>query len=388
MMRALALVALLLLPASCGGTPDGESKALQLFDALAKLMLEYNSAHASGDPIPVEGYTVRLQRLVAADFELVVEGLSSPDVNRRAWAAFGLGFSRRKEAVAPLVDATGSPEPVVRANAVASLGVLGVPEVPLEPFRRLLADPESGVRVAALFGLRQRVDEKDDRGFLGILHERLSDPSADARNETLILLRKLRRKESVAPILEGALRDREPLLRMNAAVTLGAIGAPDSSATRALIEMLRDEETKVVEAAYTALNRIHGKDLDRSYGTWRDWYEEELRHHYLCLEHREAESSSPGECGTCRKKLERVLRDTIKRTEPVASFFVCPDHPEIQTSTPSSCGKPGCGKALVASKPPALTFQCPDHPEVLTTSPAVCGKAGCGKALVPQGKKN
>ena len=140
-------------------------------------------------------------------------------------------------------------------------------------------------------------------------------------------------------------------------------------------------------AAYTALNRIHGKDFDRSYGTWHDWYEDELRHHYLCLEHKEAVSSSPGECPTCRKKLERVQKDTLKRTEPVPTFFACPDHPEIQTTTPATCGKPGCSKALVPSKPPPAIYRCPEHAEILTSSPAVCGRPGCGKALLPVNPK-
>jgi hypothetical protein len=33
----------------------------------------------------------------------------------------------------------------------------------------------------------------------------------------------------------------------------------------------------VVDEAWAALGRIHGKDFDRSYGAWRGWYEEEER---------------------------------------------------------------------------------------------------------------
>lgn len=381
-MRTFAAL-LILLPAGCSGTPEEETKNLQLFDALAKLMIEYSDAHVRGDPIPIEGYTVRLQRVVAPEFQRIVEGLASPDTGRQAEAAFALGFSRNRAAIVPLVAATQSPEPRVRHNAVAALGMLGFADIPNEPFRKLLEDSDPGVREAALFGLRQLVDEKDDRGFLEALHVRLSDPVKNVRNESLILLRKLRKKESVDPIVKNSLRDREPLIRMNAAVTLGALDAAAQPATPFLIEMLRDEETKVVDASYKALNRIHAKDFDRSYGTWRDWYEEELRHHYLCLDHREIVSSSPTDCPKCGKKLERVQKDTVKRGDTQAGYYVCPDHKEIQTSTPSFCGKDGCGKALIASKPPPMNYRCPEHTEVLTTSPAVCGKPGCGKTLVP-----
>ncbi len=386
MMRTCAAL-LLLLPAACAGAPDEEERNLQLFDALAKLMIEYSDAHVRGDPVPIEAHTVRLQRLVKPEFPRVLEGLSSGDPGRQAEAAFGLGFSQNRAAVQPLVDATASPNPVVRHNAVAALGMLGFADIPNDPFRKLLEDADPGVREAALFGLRQLVDERSDRGLLEPLHARLADPVKNVRNEALILLRKLKKKESVDPVVKHCLRDREPLIRMNAAVTLGALDAAAAPATPHLVEMLRDEETKVVDAAYKALNRIHSKDLDRSYGTWRDWYEEELRHHYLCLDHKDVVSSSPGDCPTCGKKLERVQKDTLKRTDPVPTFFVCPDHPEIQTSTPSSCGKPGCGKPLVASKPPPAVYRCPEHAEVLTTSPAVCGKPGCGKPLVPLNPK-
>jgi hypothetical protein len=387
MMRTLAALAVLSASAGCGGTPDAERSRLEVFDALAKLMLDYNEALGRGEPVPIEAHTVKLQKFVSKEFEAVLEGLGSNDPDRRAVAAFALGFSRNRGAVAPLEAASSAPEPGVRANAVASLGVLGFEDVPVEPFRKLLEDPHATVREAVLFGLRQLVDEKNDRGLLEAVHARLSDAVANVRNEALILLRKCRRGESVQPILKTVVRDREPLVRMNAAVTLGKIGAAAQAATPALVEMLRDEESKVVDAAYKALNLIHEKDFDRSYGTWKDWYEDEQRHHYLCLDHKDAAFAAPGDCRSCGKKLERVLKDTVKRSEPVPSFFTCPDHPEIQTASPSACGKPGCGRTLVASKPPPALYRCPDHLEVMTTSPAICGKSGCGKALVPAAPK-
>jgi hypothetical protein len=144
-----------------------------------------------------------------------------------------------------------------------------------------------------------------------------------------------------------------------------------------------------VEATWAALNRIHEKDFDRSYATWRDWYEDEQKVHYTCLEHKEVSELNPGLCPKCRNRLERINREGLRKLEPPPAIvppglYVCPDHPEILTTTPTKCGKPGCGKDLVLKKPDPVIYTCPDHPEILTTTPTKCGKPGCAKDLVPK----
>ena len=214
-----------------------------------------------------------------------------------------------------------------------------------------------------------------------MIHAQLLDPSWEVRNEAVILLRKLASAESVDEITARTLHDGDPLVRQNSATTLGSIGAEARSATPDLIELLRDNQHKVVQAAWVALNLIHDKDFDRSYGTWRDWYEDELNHHYICLQHIEIDKEIPGDCPTCHKELERIPLDarTIQLIDSI--LYVCPDHPEVRTASPSRCAKEGCGKELV-SKVPDDVFVCPDHPEVQTTTPARCGKARCGKDLI------
>jgi hypothetical protein len=147
--------------------------------------------------------------------------------------------------------------------------------------------------------------------------------------------------------------------------------------------MLKDDTSKVVESAWVALNKINQKDFDRSYATWRDWYEDEQGHYYGCFDHKAVSRSAPGECPTCAKKLERTPKEEVKKVEAQVGLYACQSHPEIRTVTPARCGKPGCGKDLAPRKPDPVTYVCSDHPEVLTTSPSKCGKPGCGKPLLP-----
>lgn len=369
--------------ASCGGGSEEDTARLQLFDKIELLFLYYDSALQNQDPKLVEVAAGDLYKLMRAHFARVVEGLSSKEEAVRARAAFALGFSRSRDAIGTLVQATQDPKPSVRANAVAALGLLSFKEVPDEPFKRLLEDREAQVRVGALFGLRHVLDDRDDRGLLPVILALLKDEAWEVRNEAVILLRRLRRAEAAEPIAAGPARDREALVRRNAAATLGEMGALARPVLPLLIEMLRDDAHAVVMEAWRALNRITGSDMDRSYATWRDWFEEEQRQHYICEEHTQVSQPVPGECPTCRRKLERVPLQP-RRQAVSTTVYSCPDHPQVEVASPSQCGKPGCGKDLVSKKGSPPPYSCPDHPEVTTTSPAKCAKPGCGRDLVPK----
>ncbi|HEX7899025.1 MAG TPA: HEAT repeat domain-containing protein [Planctomycetota bacterium] len=383
MLRRL-LIPILAALTACSGAPSERERTLQLFDQIAYLLTKYNAALASQEGMPLDAATSDLRRVATEEFDRLIAALEGEDAALRADAAFAIGFSRKSEAVAPLTKACASPDIILRRNAGAALGMLGH-DAAAPAIGKLLEDPEPDVREAALFGLRALVDETRDHGLLPAVHARLADRAVGVRNEALILLRDMKRAASAEPILNRSVKDVEPLVRANAALALGAIGpAVAKAATPHLIEMLRDEESKVVESAWKALTLLNQKDFDRSYATWRDWYEDEIRNHWSCTEHRDVSAPEPGDCPHCRRKLERVLRETGRKSEPAPAYFACPDHPEVTTSTASNCGKPGCGKPLVAAKPPPVSFVCPDHPEVVTLGPSTCARPGCGKSLVPR----
>jgi hypothetical protein len=390
MMRFLSAAILLassLALWGCLATAE-DTRADEVIERAAFLFSHYSEAQKRQDAQMLGVVRGDLRRLNVDAFDVLIRCLSSKNQEVQGYAAFALGFSAHRGAIAPLASATSHPDETVRGNAIAALGQLGFPDAPAEPFQRLIKDPVPDVRQAALFGLTFLAGPNGDLGMLDAVHGCLEDPDPQVRAEALIVLRKIRSKVSVAPILAISVKDPEPQVRAGAAQTLGAIGKDAKEATPFLVEMLKDEYHKVVEATWAALNRIHEKDFDRSYATWRDWYEDEQKVHYTCLEHKEVSELSPGLCPKCRNRLERISREGLRRVEPppvaAPGLYVCPDHPEILTTTPTKCGKPGCGKDLVPKKPDPVIYTCPDHPEILTTTPTKCGKPGCAKDLVPK----
>ncbi len=380
----LALPALLAWAAGCGGIGEREESQLRLFNRIAYCFERYNAALDEQDDALKVPIGRELARLADGRFEDVAAGLASEDARRQSLAAFALGFSKNSVAAGLLARAAGNPIPAVRANAAAALGMLAVEDVPTKPLVDLLKDPEPQVRQAALFGLCSMLSETRDRGLLETVHGMLGDPAMDVRNEALIVLRKLRRKESVPVILGKPVKDADPLVRSNAAAALGAIGRDAADATPALIEMLRDDVPKAVESAWVALKAIHQKDLDRSYGGWRGWYDDEVQNVYVCPDHKDVSQAVPGECPQCKAKLDRMPRDAARKSKAPEGPFACPDHPEVMTSTPGKCGRTACGKDLVPREAAPAVCACPSHPEVQTATPGRCGKPACGKDLVPR----
>jgi vesicle coat complex subunit len=393
MMRFLCAAILLGSAASfwgCGSTEE-DDRADAVMERAVFLFGHYSEAQKKQDAQMLSVVRGDLKRLNVESFPVLLKCLASKDTEVQGYAAFTLGFSGHRGAIAPLAAETNNPDETVRGNAIAALGQLGFADAPIEPFQRLLKDPLPEVRHATLYGLTSMVGPKDDRGMLDAVHEALGDPDAHVRTEALIVLRKMRRKDSVAVILGTVVKDPEPQVRSAAALALAGIGREAKEATPFLVEMLKDDYHRVVEGAWVALNKIHEKDFDRSYSTWRDWYEDEQKVVYTCLQHPEVTETSPGVCPKCRVKLERISREGVRKTAqadpavvPTPALYVCPEHAEILTTSPAKCGKPGCGKELVPKKPDPVTYTCPEHAEILTTTPAKCGKPGCGKDLIPK----
>ena len=377
----------------CGSTSE-DDRAEEVLERAAFLFGHYSEAQKKQDAQMLGVVRGDLRRLNSEAFPVLVKVLSSNDQEGQGYAAFVLGFSGDKAAVAPLAQATHHPDETVRSNAIASLGQLGFPDTSSEPFQRLIKDPIAHIRQATLFGLTGLVTAKNDLGMLDAVHECFHDVDMHVRAEALLVVRKMRRKDSVSPILAGVLKDPEPMVRASAALALGAIGREAKESTPFLIELLKDEYHRVVEGAWAALNKIHDKDFDRSYATWRDWYEDEQRVHYTCLEHKEVSEPSPGVCPKCKAKLERMTKDSARKPAPPSEpavppstgLYNCPEHTEVVTTTPAKCGRPGCGKDFVQKKPEPVSYTCPEHPEITTLTPAKCGKPGCGKDLIPQKK--
>lgn len=379
------LPVLLLWGAACSSGPDEETKTLDFFNRLAMDRERFNGALGEADEGRLRELDYEIHRLVRSRFDVLRAGLESGDPERSALAAFGLGFLRRTEAIDPLVAATRSEIPEVKQGALVGLGILGFPEVPNEPFLRLLGEEDPGSRVAALFALRRLLRPDADRGLLPEVVKHLGDPAWQIRVESLLVLERIGSAETVTAILDGPVKDGHPDVRAQAAFALGAAGKEAQNAVPYLIEMLQDPDTMVARSAHRALVAVTGvNEPDPSYGRWRDWYEDQQNQYYSCPDHPEVEREEKGPCPVCTLPLEQFQRGTRRRARPPSGSYACPNHPAVVTRNPGTCGVEGCGRILELKAPEARTYVCPDHPGVLTTAPATCGQPGCGKALVPK----
>lgn len=357
-MRKILCLGLTLL-AACSSGPDPEEREEELYLRVEYLRAALDTAYGDYNKVALESILNEMRRHATREIDVFVRDLSGKRADRRRLAAFALGFAQEKKAQQALIAATRDKDLTVAADALASLGLLGFEDTSIEVYKAHFGSAAWYVRQAALYGLRLQLKEGETRGVLTEVVRMLQDPQMDVRNEAVIVLRRMKTKEIIFPLVRISLKDRHALVRQNACISLGALLLDGLEATPYLIEALRDEDTKVVEAAWTALNLIHMKDFDRSYQTWRDWYEEEeKRVEYICVDHMDVVMPIPGDCPKCRKKLLRQAKPEV---------YLCPVHPDFRLGKPGRCT--ACRRALVAWRP---EFMCPDHPDTRSTRPGAC----------------
>jgi HEAT repeat protein len=158
---------------------------------------------------------------------LVTAELTEPDLT--AEAAVALSFMGR-QAFAPLRDALSSDDPVVRREALRSIGKLK-DRAPLDAravvplLVRSMSDPDPGVRTVAAT-------------YLGIVHEGGAEP--------------------VKALIE-ALKDPAVEVRRAAATALGEFGADAAPAIPALRKSSTDPDEEVARESGRALVKLQGK---------------------------------------------------------------------------------------------------------------------------------
>src|SRR6185503_16321229 len=172
MMRFLS--AALVLAAAFGmeacGPRSEDSRTEEVLERAAFLFGHFAEAQKKQDTQMLSVVRGDLRRLNGEAFPVLVRCLASKDQEAQGYAAFVLGFSNDKAAVAPLAEATQHPDETVRGNAIAALGQLGFPDTPAEPFQRLIKDPIAHIRQATLFGLAGIAGPKNDFGMLDAVH--------------------------------------------------------------------------------------------------------------------------------------------------------------------------------------------------------------------------
>jgi HEAT repeat protein len=123
-------------------------------------------------------------------------------------------------------------------------------------FERFLSDDDGHVRASAAIGLSRL----DNPAAIPVIKKLLSDPYADVQEVAVGALSNLREGIDVEEFI-GYLKHRNPAMRRNAALLLGAMGV--ASSVNALGFALKDEDVSVRQAVIEALSSVKTDDSIR-----------------------------------------------------------------------------------------------------------------------------
>lgn len=232
-------------------------------------------AEAAGLKFQTDKLNQELVELANSHKDLLISLAGDKDPSTRWVAIAALMYIRQKDVIPVVVAALDDPVPQIRKTAAGTLGILGLPDTPIQPLQFLLHDKDPDVKSASAFALSRvlREGQKVPEELRKCLLYYLKDQDPDLRNHCLLCLFKVESKEVLMPIiLDRLLNDPFPPVRENAALILGRYKDPGANVY--LIELLKDEKHSVVVAAAHALKEINGEDLGRHYSRWREWWEE------------------------------------------------------------------------------------------------------------------
>lgn len=200
--------------------------------------------------------------------QAVVQGLSSEDWGV-SWAAalavprFGPAREGLARALVQALERASMPQ--VREAAARGLAFIGegYEEVALGALLSALADPDPGLRLAALETLARRPAVAVP-GHIEPFLVALRDEDARTRRAAAQALAGVSLREQVdeswwnrlSDALAAALGDRSPDVRLYAAMALGRLGEGGVSSVPRLVEALRDELPLVRDHAATALGQM------------------------------------------------------------------------------------------------------------------------------------
>lgn len=315
-MKRIVLVLSTWAVAGCSSGP-GDKPRLDLYDSIDMLRARYDAALNARDYTEQARIEVALTREAGRSFDMLMRDCAEEkDVRRRLLATFVLGFSKRQEAGLVLTGRLDDLDPEVRVHAAVGVANLRLPNPPVERVKQMLDAVNPRERHAALAALRLMLAPGQDAGLAPRLVGLLDDTDPDIKVETILVMGRVRKFEFLEPLSKKAFRDPFWLVRYNAAIAVGSYGSLAEVVVPPLIELLRDFEAPVVEAAHWALRQVTGRDFDRSYHNWRDWNEEERpKYEYFCLTDTDVVQPTAGFCSKCGAPLHRRFKPLPKEEE-------------------------------------------------------------------------
>jgi HEAT repeat protein len=248
---------------------------------LDKALDKYVEAMMSSGNERADNLAQTLERLIRDQVnkhfaELRTTADTSGFPRNRAIAVAALGFSRREEALDPLLNAVEDENLEVSTNAVFGLAILADVRTPPATIARVMLDksrpdPSRAGAAWALYRLQGAIHQPERVApfWLEILEQSVEETSPSVLVSVLRgigLFRDPRYADAVAKYASHP----TPLVRQVAAIALGRLGDPKIVPT--LLTLLGPEETNenVRLAARKALQRLAG-DVDRGYDVaqWR-----------------------------------------------------------------------------------------------------------------------
>jgi hypothetical protein len=197
------------------------------------LIAEWDAVQQDGRDQDAAVLADKVAAEVDGDFDGVVAALRGEHgVKGEHLGVKAMGFSKRPEATALLVEKLRTEDPSLVANALIELKLRADPETPLQPIVTLLrasfveARRYAPLALANIAAARERVRRPIEEAF------------ADQAMTGLV----------------GLVQDRDPYVRLHTAKAMGALRRPE--ATDFLVLLLRDEHVRIRLAAAAALERI------------------------------------------------------------------------------------------------------------------------------------
>lgn len=218
-----------------------------------------------------DGIASALEVFVNKYFDAILDDLRSASPRFRKVAAAGLGFSTKKEAVPPLIDALQDPFADVILASLLALRQLSLAgnDVPAKPVVPYLGHSDADIRSNAAMVLAHVASPGDGDLFLP-LTTAMEDSSASVRSHAAAALGVIGDADAL-PFLIRALEDRKALVRIRSAYALGRIG--DRRAVPSLIAAIDDPDNDVSKAAHKSLQQVTGQKIPRLSKEWHAFWD-------------------------------------------------------------------------------------------------------------------
>lgn len=144
-----------------------------------------------------------------------------------------------------------------------SAAPFGGEEAYVKTYRLLIDDPDPTVRAAAAKALGMHGDTTDALTLSRLLRH---DETSYVRWEAAKGLQRIHNPSTTAPLMQAALEDRDPDVRMAAAYALGQY--PSVEVFGSLVSALEDRNFGVIKAAERSLELLTGQDLNQDSAAW------------------------------------------------------------------------------------------------------------------------